>query len=170
MMHFKRPALVNALGTFTQCILSRIWEPRSPNEKCALLLAAPVLLIAAWFWGVWQPLQVAITQQRAALHHYQQLSRKLAAVTVSLTSPSAKAENVSSALDDLASRQGITIERVYESDSLIQVWLEPVAFSALLQWLYDVREEQGLQVNHLEVVVTQPGVVIVSRLELLPPS
>ena len=73
---------------------------------------------------------------------------------------------VSRVISDSASAHSVVIKRIAERGENIQVWIEPVVFNDLLNWLKALDEKYALRVAQIDVSAGEkPGMVNVQRLE-----
>ena len=73
---------------------------------------------------------------------------------------------VSRVISDSASAHSVVIKRIAERGENIQVWIEPVVFNDLLNWLKALDEKYALRVTQIDVSAAEkPGMVNVQRLE-----
>lgn len=73
---------------------------------------------------------------------------------------------VSRVISDSASAHSVVIKRIAERGENIQVWIEPVVFNDLLNWLNALDEKYALQVTQIDVSTGEKaGMVEVQRLE-----
>ncbi|MDI6998517.1 type II secretion system protein GspM, partial [Klebsiella pneumoniae] len=69
-------------------------------------------------------------------------------------------------ISDSASAHSVVIKRIAERGENVQVWIEPVVFNDLLNWLNALDEKYALQVTQIDVSAAEkPGMVNVQRLE-----
>lgn len=75
---------------------------------------------------------------------------------------------VSWVISDSASAHSVVIKRIAERGENIQVWIDPVVFNDLLNWLNALDEKYALRVTQIDVSAAEkPGMVNVQRLELI---
>ncbi|GCM38539.1 membrane-anchored secretion pathway M-type protein [Escherichia coli] len=73
---------------------------------------------------------------------------------------------VSRVISDSASAHSVVIKRIAERGENIQVWIDPVVFNDLLNWLNALDEKYALRVTQIDVSAAEkPGMVNVQRLE-----
>ena len=128
---------------------------RSPREKGMLLAAVVFLFSAGYYVLIWQPLSERIEQQETML-------QQLVAMNARTTTPA----QVSRVISDSASAHSVAIKRIAERGENIQVWIDPVVFNDLLNWLKALDEKYALRVTQIDVSAAEkPGMVNVQRLE-----
>lgn len=161
-------------GEFAGKMLDRYWQPRLPREKRVIIIAAVMLIITLYFCGVWQPVNSEIAQQQTARQQLELLQLKLDAwknnAPARKSSPADadnSPDNLATLVTQRAAKFGIVIENIQHHENMLQIETEPVAFTALLQWLNALRAEEGMLINHLSVIATKPGTVAVQQLEIV---
>jgi len=151
--------------------LLRYWAPRQEREKQGIIIAAALFFIAVYFWGVWQPVNRNIAQQQTTRQQLEQLQSKLAAweksMPVRKNAPKDVSDDLPALITGYAENFSITIEKINVEEETVQIEVEPVAFTHLLKWLNQLREEEGFKVSQLAVIATRPGEVAVQHLELV---
>ncbi|EPN4406312.1 type II secretion system protein GspM, partial [Escherichia coli] len=73
---------------------------------------------------------------------------------------------VSRVISDSASAHSVVIKRIAERGENIQVWIDPVVFNDLLNWLNALDEKYALRVTQIDASAAEKtGMVNVQRLE-----
>lgn len=135
-----------------------------------MLLAAVVFLFSVGYYVlIWQPLSERIEQQETMLQQLVAMNTRLknsapdiiAARKSATTTPA----QVSRVISDSASAHSVVIKRIAERGENIQVWIEPVVFNDLLNWLKALDEKYALRVTQIDVSAGGFGMVNVQRLE-----
>ncbi|MGF1762490.1 type II secretion system protein M [Aliivibrio kagoshimensis] len=151
------------------------WSNLSNRERNLLLVAVFFLLFATLYWGLLKPLSNKSVMVESRLNSEQKLLtwvEKRADAIVAL-----RGSNQSTTLDRFkplnqvipASSKQFNIEliRMQPRDNKVQVWIKPVPFSSLIQWLAYIKETEGVEVEFLDIKRTDiKGVVELSRLQL----
>lgn len=141
------------------------------SARKGMLLAAVVFLFSAGYYVlIWQPLSERIEQQETMLQQLEAMNTRLkraapdiiAARNSATTTPA----QVSRVISDSASAHSVVIRRIAERGENIQVWIEPVVFNDLLNWLNMLNEKYALRVTQIDVSAGEKaGMVNVQRLE-----
>ena len=131
---------------------------RSPREK-GMLLAAVVFLFSE-----------RIEQQETMLQQLVAMNARLKStapdIIAARKSATTTPAQVSRVISDSASAHSVVIKRIAERGENIQVWIEPVVFNDLLNWLKALDEKYALRVTQIDVSAAEkPGMVNVQRLE-----
>ncbi len=80
--------------------------------------------------------------------------------------PIAANAELSRVISDSASAHSVVIKRIAERGENIQVWIDPVVFNDLLNWLNALDEKYALRVTQIDASAAEkPGMVNVQRLE-----
>ena len=135
---------------------------RSPREKGMLLAAVVFLFSVGYYVVIWQPLseRIELVAMNARL---KSTAPDIIAARKSATTTPAQ---VSRVISDSASAHSVVIKRIAERGENIQVWIEPVVFNDLLNWLKALDEKYALRVTQIDVSAAEkPGMVNVQRLE-----
>ena len=131
---------------------------RSPREK-GMLLAAVVFLLSE-----------RIEQQETMLQQLVAMNTRLKSaapdIIAARKSGTTTPAQVSRVISDSASAHSVVIKRIAERGENIQVWIDPVVFNDLLNWLNALDEKYALRVTQIDVSAAEkPGMVNVQRLE-----
>lgn len=144
---------------------------RSPREKGMLLAAVVFLFSAGYYVLIWQPLSERIEQQETILQQLEAMNTRLKRaapyIIAARNSATTTPVQVSRVISDSASAHSVVIKRIAERGENIQVWIEPVVFNDLLNWLNALDEKYALQVTQIDVSTGEKaGMVEVQRLNL----
>ncbi len=147
---------------------------RSPREKGMLLAAVVFLFSAGYYVLIWQPLSERIEQQETMLQQLVAMNTRLKSaapdIIAARKSGTTTPAQVSRVISDSASAHSVVIKRIAERGENIQVWIDPVVFNDLLNWLNALDEKYALRVTQIDVSAAEkPGMVNVQRLELSNP-
>lgn len=150
------------------------WKALSQREQHLLLGAGSALVIAILYWGVWQPLnqraaeaQNKINQQRQLLtwveHKANQISvLKRAGGTVNVSD-----EGLNQVINETTSRFKIDLIRMQPRNDALQVWVQPLPFDTLVNWLVYLQQSYGINTQFIDLSKTDKnGMVEVNRLQL----
>ncbi len=144
------------------------------REQILLKIGAVAVVLAILIWGIWHPLNTAITQQESLLHKQQKLAvwvAKQKAKVATLSSAQSRQANLQGsivqAVNSTASYNKIALTRLQPNGDQVQVWIDEVEFGTLMKWL-DSLEKTGLNVMQIDIAQTgELGTVKVRRLELI---
>lgn len=154
------------------------WYRLSEREQRLIRISAILALVAAFWWGIWQPLQQQLQQSSDALKRaqiqYEQVQQQAEQILALRGSQPAAASQAkfSGSLSQLA---GSTSKRYQQrisrmqpaSDNRLQLYLDDSEFNQLLAWLAYLHG-RGVTVDavDLDAVDNRPGYVKIKRLVL----
>lgn len=153
------------------------WFGLSSRERQMLIAAFMILTFGGFYAFVYQPLNSKLDQAQEQLTSEQSLNAWLvnkANTITTLRSQGAvglKATDSDSPLNQVisttAQRYNVDLIRMQPRENMIQVWVQPLSFNALVNWLDELNKNQGLDVLYLDVKEgSAPGMVEVERLQL----
>ncbi|KMV29441.1 type II secretion system protein M [Photobacterium swingsii] len=151
------------------------WKALSLREQRLMLGAGGALLIAVFYWGLWQPLATRAETAQQRINSERQLLDwvgKKANQIVSLRGNSSSSAGISDkglnqVVNETTTRFRIELIRMQPRSEAVQVWVKPVPFNTLVNWLAFLRDEHGIDAQFLDISkADQNGVVEVNRLQL----
>lgn len=147
----------------------RWWYGLAAREQKLLLLAVPLLLIGAFYWGLWQPLHQAQQRNERALLQFERQLLAFQQARPLLQQTTAGPERTGGSLAQIVSNSArsfnIRVSRMQPQNEQLQLVLEDLAFDQLLPWLHQLQYQNGVRLVNLDVAVTdRPGVVRVRRM------
>ncbi len=149
------------------------WQSRPQREQHILLLGSVVVLVSVMYWGFVQPLnQKAASMAQRVAQEKQLLSwvKQKADDIVTLRGNNGvvvSSETINQIVSSSVKRYNIELIRMQPQDDVLQVWIQPVIFTQLLDWLHDLQTKQGISVEFLDISRSKtPGMVEVKRLQL----
>lgn len=121
-----------------------------------MLLAAVVFLFSAGYYVlIWQPLSERIEQQETMLQQLVAMNARLKSaapdIIAARKSGTTTPAQVSRVISDSASAHSVVIKRIAERGENIRVWIDPVVFNDLLNWLNALDEKYALRVTQIDV-------------------
>lgn len=148
------------------------WQSISPREQRLVAISGVLVLVGGIYWGLIQPMQQQVSQAKQARQNEKQtlgwVERKADEI-VQLRASSgiiANAQPLNQAVASSAGRYRIELIRVQPRDDMLQVWIKPVPFNQLIDWLDFLQEKQGIGVEFLDIDRDkQAGTVRVARLQ-----
>ncbi|MBY5923518.1 type II secretion system protein GspM [Ferrimonas balearica] len=152
------------------------WSDRTDQEQRLLTLLAPVLVIGLFYWLIWAPISNGLDQaERAVQAERMNLSqiKENASRYVSLQRGSSNRPgggNLSQIVSRTAASAGLTIARMQPQGDNLQLWLEDTQFEKLMAWLAELQQQNGVNVEALDITAANdPGLIQVRRLQLSQP-
>ncbi len=152
--------------------LQNWWHSINQREKSMVLACSLLAVIAGVYWGVLQPLNERSAQAKSRIQSEKQL----------LSWTSEKAEEIiklrqqggvvrtSAPLNQIITRSTrqfkIELIRVQPRGEMMQVWVQPLPFTRLIEWVAYLKEKQGVDVEFMDIKRgKQAGLVEVQRLQ-----
>ncbi len=148
------------------------WSSVSQREQRLLVACGILLVIGVAYWGVLQPANVRAEQAKQGIIREKQLLRWVESKAdniVALRSSNGVGlanQPLNQVITSSAQRFNIELARVQPREDMLQVWVQPLPFDKLLDWLRYLKETQGLNAEFMDINRgKQPGVVEVNRLQ-----
>lgn len=148
----------------------------SVREQYMLFTTAGLALIVILYWGGWKPLSDSIQEAHQRYVSEQALnlwvSNKANMITqLRKSGAGGPARKVNQPFNQVISTSTaeyqIQLIRIQPRDDSNQIWVDPLPFDRLLDWLSALSIQHGIQVESLDIERTEsPGVVKVNRLVL----
>ena len=149
------------------------WLGLNSREQRLVGSLAGVFLVFIFYSFVWQPLHENIDKGQDKLSRQQALLTFVASETQRYKAAKktgnaqASSGSMSSIVNRSARQQAITITRIQPQSNSVQVWIDNIAFTQLLAWLEKLVNDEGIQVETIDLTKgEQPGQVRVKRLQL----
>jgi general secretion pathway protein M len=149
------------------------WLALNSREQRLIGSLAGVVLVFIFYSVVWQPLNENIENSQKKLIRQQELLTLVSSETQRYKAEKKSGNNqtssgsLSSIVNRSAKQQAITITRIQPQNNSVQVWIDNIAFSQLLTWLEALANNEGIQVDTVDLTKgEQPGQVRVKRLQL----
>lgn len=140
-------------GMWQRSPLQKRWSTLVPRERLALVLMLVFVIGALLYIAVWKPAQQRLQNARESLAQqlelsaYLQAKAPLARTLIEKPTQTLAPEQLQGLVTSGAAAAQLTIERIdNQGDGSLQVNLQPVAFSQLLNWLSEL-EGQGVRVD-----------------------
>lgn len=149
------------------------WTSLSGREQRLLSVGGLLLLIAAVFWGLIQPVadradkaQTKINSEKQLLNWVSKKADEIIELRGS-TGRSISERPMNQVVSGSVSRFKIELIRMQPRDDMLQVWIKPVAFNQFVSWLNFLNQEQGIRVEYMDISqADSKGVVEIKRLQL----
>ncbi|MFC3094093.1 type II secretion system protein M [Alteromonas sediminis] len=145
----------------------------SEREQKLVVASGVAVVIALFYFIVWQPLNNAIETEQTKLKSQQSLlnwvtSRSQRAQLLRASSATSGGFNGSlpQAVNTTTNRHNIAISRMQPQGDDLQVWIDEAAFNDLLSWLQSL-ERMGVQIKQVDITdAEKSGHIQVRRLQL----
>ncbi|MCE9687837.1 type II secretion system protein M [Shewanella sp. AS16] len=149
------------------------WEGLASREQQLVGFGGVFLLIAVFYWGIWTPIANAeadalasLKAQQQTLDYVKQTANKIAGLKQS-GGKAAVTGSLSTLVNQAAGKFGLEITRMQPQGDKIQVWMDDVPFDALLGYLNELVQQQGLSLESVDLAETDTqGYVKVRRIQL----
>ncbi|MCD9545992.1 type II secretion system protein M [Photobacterium carnosum] len=150
------------------------WKALSQREQHLLLGAGSALMIAILYWGVWQPLnqraidaQNKINQQRQLLNWVEHKANQITALKRAGGTVNVSDEGLNQVINETTTRFKIDLIRMQPRNDALQVWVQPLPFDTLVNWLVYLQQSFGINTQFIDLSKTDKnGMVEVNRLQL----
>ncbi|WP_192458759.1 type II secretion system protein GspM [Musicola keenii] len=155
--------------------LRRRWQLMSVRERGMMGLCGAFLALCLFYylcWAPWRDLarqwQTAIDRERQTVRWMQQQAPKLPPPGGIRRQIVGRDASLTVLIPQSATQFGITVLRMQPQDNQISVTLARSNFNALLHWLAELEQKNGIITQGLDVaaVPNAPGQVEVTRLSL----
>ncbi|PSV42781.1 type II secretion system protein M [Photobacterium indicum] len=151
------------------------WKALSQREQRLMLGGSAALILTIVYWGIWQPLanradraQNRIQSERQLLSWVEDKANQIASLKGSSgASVAVSHKGLNQVINETTNRFRIELIRMQPRNESVQVWVKPVPFNTLVNWLAFLHEEYGIEAQFLDVSRTKSnGMVEVNRLQL----
>lgn len=149
------------------------WQGLQLREQRLILAMGSAFIIFLLYSLIWQPLNDSLANKQKNLANRQALltwvSENTARYQSVKSGDNTKQSNgsLSSIVNRTASQQQLTITRMQPQGEYLQVWLDSAPFTKLLNWLEHLANNEGLQVEAIDLTKgDNQGEVRVRRLQL----
>lgn len=151
------------------------WRQLQPREQWMLGVAGVAVLLTLLYLLVWEPIQLSSVRAQQQLSAERASARQLerAAALVGAAGPQSRRATGNASLLTIVDRslKGSKINKPAsriqpDGDSRVRVWLEDISFDALLAWLADLEQHQGVRVGTADIDKTSGQGLVDVRLSL----
>lgn len=150
------------------------WRARSQQEQRGMMVAAVVLVLCIFYFGLISPLYSRANLAKSNLAIEQELNSFVADKAEQIkmlkrTSSPTTNKNVpiNQAVTETSSRYKIEIDKLQSSKEDLDVQLKPTSFTRLLQWLDELEKKYAIHPKLIELNKTDvSGMVEVRKLQL----
>ncbi len=153
--------------------LLKKYKQLTEREQILVMVSAVVIVIGAFYWIVWSPLNSSLEDSRkAVISKTADLAwvKKNALRAMQLKKSSGKAAAFSGSLpqavNQTAGRVQIAISRMQPQGEELKVWVDEAPFNDVLSWLQAL-ERRGVKILDMDVAKgDSPGMIKVRSLQL----
>ncbi len=148
------------------------WDSISQREQRMMLGCGVLAIIGLIYWGLLQPMsqraelaQSRIQSEKQLLNWVQDKGNDITALRKS-GGVTYSNQPLNQLVSSSARRYKVELIRVQPRNESVQVWIKPLAFNQLVDWLRHLKDQQGIEVEFLDIDRTeQAGVIDVKRLQ-----
>ena len=148
------------------------WSSISQREQRLVMGCGAIAVIGIIYWGLLQPMsqradlaQSRIQSEKQLLAWVQDKADGITALRKS-SGVSYSSQPLNQLVSSSARRYKVELIRVQPRNESVQVWIKPLAFNQLVDWLRYLKEQQGIEVEFLDIDRTeQAGMIDVNRLQ-----
>ena len=149
------------------------WQGLNLREQRLVMGVGAICLLFLLYSLIWQPLNDNVANGKTRLESRQALLTWVTENTARYKSAKSvggvkqSSGSLSSIVNRTAERQQLTITRMQPQGEILLVWLDSVPFTQLLLWLESLANNEGLQVQAIDLSQgDNQGEVRVRRLQL----
>jgi len=149
------------------------WQGLNLREQRLVLIMGTAISIFLLYSLLWQPLNEGLAKTEKRLASRQVLLTWVMDNTARYQNVKSSGSNkkstgsLSSIINRTANQQQLTITRMQPQGDMLQVWLDSAPFTQLLFWLEHLANNEGLQVQAIDLTQgDNQGEVRVRRLQL----
>lgn len=150
------------------------WQGLNLREQRIVMAVAITFSMFLLYTLIWQPLNDSLDNSQKRLASRQALLTWVTDNTARYESAKSTGGtqksngSLSSIVNRTANQQQLTITRMQPQGEMLQVWLDSVPFGKLLGWLEHLANNEGLQVQAIDLTQgDNEGEVSVRRLQLV---
>ncbi|MDP7591413.1 MAG: type II secretion system protein M [Litorilituus sp.] len=150
------------------------WEQLNSREQRLVQVMGTAIAIFLLYSVVWQPLNTKLIAAEKTLSNRQTLLTWVDENTARYQNIRSNNQgkkttgSLSSIVNRSATQHQLTISRMQPQGNNLQVWLDSTPFTQLLYWLEHLANDEGLQVQAIDLAKgDKPGEVRVRRLQLI---
>ncbi|MGR5112050.1 type II secretion system protein M [Vibrio jasicida] len=148
------------------------WNSISQREQRLVMGGGVIAIIGMIYWGLLQPMnqraelaQTRIQSEKQLLNWVQDKADEITALRKS-GGVSFSNQPLNQLVSSSARRYKVELIRVQPRNESVQVWIKPLAFNQMVDWLRYLKEQQGIEVEFLDIDRTdQAGMIDVNRLQ-----
>ncbi|MFM2485426.1 type II secretion system protein GspM [Celerinatantimonas yamalensis] len=147
------------------------WQSREPRERLILTIGGMLIVLTVFYQQGWlryqnwreQTLQRIQTQQQTL--QWVRAHSELLHVPANNQTSTTRRLTFSQVANQSAAQLHIAITRLQQSEQHFDVWIAPLPFNHLLQWLDILQRQYGYTPSNVELQAgDKPGMVNVNRL------
>ena len=148
------------------------WSSISQREQRLVMGCGAIAVLGIMYWGILQPMNQRAELAQSRIQSEKQLltcvQNKADDITALRKSGGVSFSNqpLNQVVSSSARRYKVELIRVQPRNDSVQVWIKPLAFNQMGDWLRYLKEQQGVEVEFLDIDRTdQAGMIDVNRLQ-----
>ncbi|HDM8224084.1 TPA: type II secretion system protein M [Vibrio campbellii] len=148
------------------------WSRISQREQRLVMGCGAIAVLGIIYWGILQPMNQRAELAQSRIQSEKQLltwvQNKADDITALRKSGGVSFSNqpLNQVVSSSARRYKVELIRVQPRNDSVQVWIKPLAFNQMVDWLRYLKEQQGIEVEFLDIDRTdQAGMIDVNRLQ-----
>lgn len=146
------------------------WESLSDTERKQLMGVGAFVFVLLFYFVVWAPLANSVDKKQKAIEKQIELnawSKNAIAQIQSGAGQKRDYGSLSQIINGSTRQYNISVARMNPTNDTMNVVIDEVVFTTLMQWLAYIEQRQGIIIHNIDVSLgDDPGVVRVSRLVL----
>ena len=150
------------------------WAGTSQREQRLLIACSVLLFLGVIYWGILQPVSQRADMATNRIQSEKQLLNWVKDKADAISQLRAQGGVASSSLplnqsiSSTASRFGAELVRVQPRGEELQVWVQPMPFNRLIDWMMFLQEKHGVSATFMDIDKgEQDGTVEVKRLQFV---
>lgn len=148
------------------------WSTISQREQRMVMGCGAIAIVGFIYWGILQPIsqraELAQSRIQSEIQLLSWVQDKADEITALRKSGGVSYSNqpLNQLISSSARRFQVELIRVQPRNESVQVWIKPLAFNQLVDWLRYLKDQQGIEVEFLDIDRTdQAGMIDVNRLQ-----
>ena len=148
------------------------WGSISQREQRMVMGCGVLVILGFVYWCILQPMNQRAELAQSRIQSEKQLltwvQGKANDITALRKSGGVTYSNqpLNQLVSSSARRYKVELIRVQPRNESVQVWIKPLAFNQMVDWLRYLKEQQGIEVEFLDIDRTeQAGMIEVNRLQ-----
>lgn len=149
------------------------WGRLSGREQQWIGVLIVIALCLLVFFGFWKPLdnrantnQQMLTLEQERLEVITKQANLIESLRQKMGAEGVESQPLNQVIATSSSRLGISLIRIQPKNEQLQVWIEPLPFTRLVDWFDLLERQYGVQVTALDIERAETsGVVEIRRLE-----
>ena len=151
-------------------MMKQWWESLSDTERKQLMGVGALVFVILFYFVVWAPLANSVEKKQKAIEKQIELNAWSKNAIMQIKSGAGQKRDygsLSQIINGSTRQYNISVARMNPTNDTMNVVIDEVVFTTLMQWLAYIEQRQGIKIHNIDVSLgDDPGVVRVSRLVL----